>query len=194
MKIDRKTLALVIPIEREDGARIYVHSVPISMQIFETYYLVMAKAFASIYNEGLGVTAGPRVAALVLRRVAENMGVWEGEGGVRNGLMNEMRRLTNVVAPGQNGWETVPFHEAVKNGVIDEDEVSEVENALCFFSCAYRMHRKTEREPILEGASKLWGGQLESSDFTAFMRSLPTLMQGANTGEKTPETLSSVPC
>jgi hypothetical protein len=130
---------------------------------------------------------------MVLRKVAETMGIWEGEGGVKSGLMNEIRRLTNVVAPGVNGWETIPFQEAVNKNAIDEDEVSEVENALCFFSCAYRMHRKTEREPILAGASQLWGGQLSSSDVTAFMRSLPTLTQVENIGASQPAGASSVP-
>jgi len=192
MKIDRK-LNLVIPIDREDGSRLYVHSSPISMAVFESYYLVMAKTFSSIYNEGLGVTAGPRIAALVLKRVADNMGVWEGETGVRNGLVNEMRRLTNVITPSENGWQTIPFKEAIDRGLIDEDEVSEVENALTFFTVAYRLHRKVEREAILNGASRLWGGQIESQDSTEFMRSLPTLTPTANIGANPMGNPSSIP-
>lgn len=192
MKIDRK-LNLVIPIDREDGSRIYVHSSPISMAVFESYYLVMAKTFSSIYNEGLGVTAGPRIAALVLKRVADNMGIWEGETGVRNGLVNEMRRLTNVITPSDDGWQTIPFKEAIDRGLIDEDEVSEVENALTFFTVAYRLHRKVEREAILNGASRLWGGLIESLDSTEFMRSLPTSTPTAPTGANPTATPSSIP-
>ena len=192
MKIDRK-LNLVIPIDRDDGSRIYVHSTPISLAVFEAHYLVMAKTFAAIYNEGLGVTAGPRVAAMTMKKIAENLGVWAGEGGVESSLVNEMKRLTNVLAPGANGWETLPYGEAVKRGIIDEDEASEVENALAFFTIAYRLHRKTEREAILNGASRLWGGEISSLGFTEFKASLPTSTPTVNTGASQMETASSVP-
>ena len=192
MKIDKK-LNLVIPLERDDDTKIYVHSSPISMAVFETYYLVMAKTFSSIYNEGLGVTAGPRIAALVLKRVSENMGIWEGESGVRNGLVNEMRRLTNVIAPGENGWQSIPLQEAINKNLIDEDELSEVENALTFFTVAYRLHRKAEREAILNGASRLWGGQIESLNSTEYMSSLQTSTTDVNFGTKPTENLSSIP-
>ena len=192
LRIDRK-LNLVIPIDRDDGARIYIHSTPISLAVFEAHYLVMAKTFAAIYNEGLGVTAGPRVAAMTMKKIAENLGVWAGEGGVESSLVNEMKRLTNVLAPGANGWDTVPYSEAVKRGIIDEDEASEVENALAFFTVAYRLHRKTEREAILNGASRLWGGEISSLPFTEFRNSLPTSTPAANTGASQMATASSVP-
>ena len=192
MKIDRK-LNLVVPIDRDDGSRIYVHSTPISLAVFEAHYLVMAKTFAAIYNEGLGVTAGPRVAAMTMKKIAENLGVWTGESGVENSLVNEMKRLTNVLAPSTNGWETLPYGEAVKRSVIDEDEASEVENCLCFFTVAYRLHRKTEREAILNGASRLWGGEISSLGFTEFKASLPTSTPTVNTGASPMATASSVP-
>ena len=62
MHINRK-LNLVIPIERADGSQIFTHSTPISAEVFDKYFLVIAKTFSAIYSEGLGPLGGPRVAA-----------------------------------------------------------------------------------------------------------------------------------
>ena len=182
MKID-KAMRLVIPVEQDDGGTIYIHAAAISRVVFEQFFLVISKTFSQIYNEGLGVTSGPRVAALMMRKVAEDMGV---KDDVERGLINEMKRLANVVAlNGDKGWETFPFEEAVRRILISDEEVSEVENALAFFSLASVMHKRTDREAILRGASSLWGGQITSSELTEFLRSLPTSTAIASSGETT---------
>ena len=72
MEINRK-LNLVVPIERESG-EVYVHSMPIGRQVFERYFLVISKAFASIFQEGLNFYSGPRIAAMMIRQVATEGG------------------------------------------------------------------------------------------------------------------------
>jgi len=185
MKIDRN-LKLVMPIERG-----WVHSMPISRHVFEKYFLPISKAFTRIYAAGLGSMTGPRVAAMMLRKVAEEDGVWEGQDGVENGLMNEIRRLSNVVMTGEKGWETIPYYDALRQKLLDEDEVSEVENALVFFTLASAMHRKNELAAILTSATRFWGGATSSLTLMAFVESLPTSTPEENTGEKA--TLSSIP-
>ena len=183
MKIN-KALRMVIPIEQDDGQTFYVHASSISREIFEQYFLVISKAFSAIYNEGLGITAGPRIAALMVRRVAEESGSRED---VERGLLNEIKRLANVViSTPDRGWETISLHEAVTRSLISGDEVSEVENALTFFSLASAMHKRAEREGILKGAVSIWGGQITSSDLTEFSRSLPTSTATASSGEMSP--------
>lgn len=173
MKINSK-LFMVIPVERDDGTKVFVHAAPISREVFESYYLVIAKTFSSLYQEGLGVTSGPRVAAMALRRIAEEMGIWSGEVGVERGLMLEIERLCSVLAPGPRGWEPVPLREAIKRQILDSDDASEVMNAITFFSVAYSVHRKTDREAILKAASGFWGAQIVLSDSTVYSASLPT--------------------
>src|SRR5271154_5947554 len=111
MRLDRK-LNLIIPIVRDDKSNIFVHSTPLSSEVFDTYFLVIAKTFSAIYAEGLGIIAGPRVADKMLRKVAKDMGVWDTKGGVQDGLIAEMHRLTNVVCAGKRGWEALPFADA----------------------------------------------------------------------------------
>jgi hypothetical protein len=181
MKIERN-LNFVIPVERDDGTTVYVHSMPISADVFEQYFLVISKTFARIYLEGLGQTAGPRVAAMLLKDVAMERGLWEGPAGVERGLMNEIRRLSNVVAPGPKGWTTFPFQEAIDQKFLDSSDIREVENALVFFTVASSMHRRQEVRAVLEGAGSLWGAQVESSSSTEFCASLQTSTATANTG------------
>lgn len=191
MEISRK-LNLVIPIEGDDGNIVaYVHSAPISREVFETYFLPVSKTFSAIYAEGLGSVAGPRVAAMMLKRIATDLGQWDGPAGVERGLVAEIRRLTNVLAPGDRGWETLPYDEAMKRGILSSDDAAEVDNAVTFFTVASAMHRRSELRPILDGAGRLWGAQTSSLNSTEFAASLPISKPDANSGEKM--VVSSVP-
>lgn len=182
MKLDRR-LNLVIPVERGDGTTVYAHSAPISADIFDTYFLPIAKTFSAIYAEGLGPIAGPRVADKVLRKVAQEMGIWDTPGGVQHGLVAEIRRLTNVLLPGKNGWELLPYEDALKQKTIDQDDAHEIEAALTFFMVASAMHRRADLEAILNGAMNLWGARTELLSCTEFLNSLRTLSEVGNTGE-----------
>lgn len=209
VKIDKK-LNLVVPIygdpvaKKDDkGAPVveagvpvmyqpvtaYVHSTPIGRETFEKYFLTIAQTFSAIYAQGLGELAGPNVAMLLLERCARNGNEWEDDPrrgliGVKNGLVEEIRRLTNVLVPGGNGWEQVPLAVAVANGVIDADDVVEVESAIVFFIVASSMHRRMERRAILESAVGLWGAQISSLGLTEFAASLGTSIATASSGAK----------
>lgn len=184
-KIDKR-LNIVIPIERG-----HVHSMPISRAIFDKYFLTISKTFSAIYAEGLGYVAGPRVAALLLKKVAQDCGEWDGEEGVANGLMNEIVRLSNVVIVDEGVWKTIPLYNAIEKEILNEDERSEVINALVFFTCASSMHRPMDLGAILAGMRSLWGGQTTSLACTAFAASLPILTPEDSTGLKA--TASSIP-
>jgi hypothetical protein len=177
-----KALNLVIPVDRDDGSTIYVHATPIEPEVFDRYFLVISKTFAAIYSEGLGPIAGPRVAAKLLKKVAIDAGQWDGPEGVEVGLVNEIHRLANVLVPSPNGWQTVPYHDAYSQKLIDAEDLSEISNALAFFTVAFSMHRREERRSILEGASKIWGSQITSSNCSEFASSLPKLTATANSG------------
>lgn len=182
MRISRR-LNLVLPVDTERG-EIYVHSTPISREVFERHFLVLSKTFAAIYQEGLTVTAGPRVAALMLRQIATDMGVWEGPDGVENGLVAEIRRLTNVITPKEEGgYQILPYHDALRQKLLDADDVSEIEGVLSFFTVVSQMHRPNDLVTILAGMGSLWGVQTTLSNSTEFASSLPISTTAATTGE-----------
>lgn len=182
MEINRK-LDLVIPIERGD-TKIYVHGTAISREVFEANVLVISKTFATIWEQGLRHTVGPRVAAVLLKKVAQDMGVWEGEGGTEQSLMAEIRRLSNVVRPGPKGWDIITLQEAIDTKYLSEDEIAEAEGQLVFFTLESCLRPKSQLAGFLGPMTRFWGSRITSQSFTEFVDSLPTSTPAANTGAK----------
>lgn|ERR1700733_2515027 len=197
MRIDEQ-LNIVIPVDRANGTTIYIHAAPLSREVFQKYWLVLSKAFAGIYGEGLGSIAGPRIAALMLRRVAESMEVtptgineWNAPDGVENGLMPEIRRMANVAAMATNGsgrgWQLFTLEHAIEHHMIDVEDLDEIDGVLVFFTLVWRLHRHKERLTVLNGSVKLWGASISSLSLSAFVGSLPTSTETASTGAKPPD-------
>jgi len=176
MRIDRR-LNLIIPVERE-GVDLYVHSMPISREVFERYFLPLTRTYANMYHEGLSVVAGPRVAAMLLRKIAKESGELAGPEGVEEGLIDEIKRLSNVVIHTGKGWEIVPLQQAFSvYHYIDEEEMSEVENALVFFTLASAIFRRKDRPTVFNGMRLLWGTDTTSLSCVEYVRSLPILTE-----------------
>jgi len=190
MHID-ETLYLVMQIDRSDGTTLHVHAAPISREAFDRYWLPLSKAFTQIYSEGLHVL-GARIAAKALKSVSEQLRVWDGPMGVERGLMPEIRRLANVVAPGagsnghSTGWQMIPYEDAKKDGLLDQDDADEVEGALVFFTLAWRLNRRSERRELIDGVGALWGALTSSRNLSEFAAGLPTSTATASTGETHP--------
>ena len=188
MKINR-VLNLVIGFDD-----MFVHSTPISREIFEQYFFVISKTHAAIFSQGLGIVAGPGIAYLMLKKVAQELDkgdedeVWKD---VQKGLINEIVRLSNVMAKGERGWQTLPLQTMLDQGKIDEDAKAEILGQLVFFTCASKVLRASLGTSMIEAAVGLWGSETTALSSTEYQNSLPTLTPGDNTGE-TPIT-SSVP-
>lgn len=209
MRIDRR-LYLVIPIYKdEEGSDIvaHVHSAPLSEEVVDRYFMVLGKTYNAIFTGGLGMAAGPGHAMRILRHVAEQEGVWKddqksGYVGVENGLVAEMRRLTNVsvLRDGRweddeeagarklvgGTWEALPLDVAVQAGAITEEDRAEVENAVAFFIAASATLSRAQRPAMVRAAAELWGAQVTSSPFTEFSNSLRTSTATASSGERPP--------
>jgi hypothetical protein len=179
IKLDRK-LNIVLSVDTEKGS-IHIHSAPIGREVFEDNFLTISRAFTAVYTNGLGPVTGPRVAALLLKQEAQTLGVWER---TQQSLMAEIYRLTNVIAPTDHGWETMPFDVAKKRGILTDDAAAEVENCIVYFTCASSIHLRAELTVAMEGLRTLWGAQTTLLNATEYMRSLPTLTVEETTGEK----------
>lgn len=182
MRIDRK-LNFVVPIvDDNDQPYAYVHSTPISTEVFDKYFLPLARTYSSIFALGLGPIAGPRVADKLLKKTSMDIGIWEGAEGVQAGLVSEIHRLTNVVMIGKSGWETVPWGFAKQNKLLNDADIAEVEAAIVFFTVSQACHPRAKLPEYLEAASSLWGGQITSLNCTEYANSLPTLTADASSG------------
>ena len=204
LKLNSK-LHFVVPVDRDDGSTIYVHAAPIGIEAFNQFAELFGRVFSSIYAGGVTLAAGPRIAMQLLinasktmRQGNTSMSLWEGEQGVEQALIPEIRRLVNVVMPSPQGWTAIPYEEAIARNLFDEEDLSEVENALAFFTVIWRMHRKGQRAEVVSTVGKLWDARLVSLNSTAFAASLPKSTPGADTDQpppekKTPAPTSSVP-
>lgn len=171
-----KDLNLVVPIDRGD-VTVYAYSVPISRQVFESYHSVLAKAFSELTEGGISVVASLATARLALRDAAIAKGAWEGKGGVQDGLMREIRRLTQVYVPTDDGWDTMLLDDAAKRSLMDEDEILEVENAIVFFTLISRMFKKSMRQIVVNGMASMAGLPTTSLPFMEWHASLQTLKE-----------------
>lgn len=193
MRIDKK-LNIVIPFPRSGEGTLYIHATPIMRETFETYFLPISVAFTRLWQEGLSVISGPRVALMMLKKASEERRIWDGPDGVQAGLVEEMKRLTNVVVRGPAGWSTVPMYSAIEQKLITDEERDFAENAVTFFTLVSAMQNQRQVAAVLEGMNDLWGTQSVLYNSTEFAASLTTSTGEENTGVKAaPAAVSSVP-
>lgn len=184
-----KRLNLVVPVERDDGSTLHIHAMPLATEVFQRYFLPISKTFARLYAEGIASIAGGRVAAMMLRQVAEEMGKTED---VEQGLLEEIKRLSNVLVLTPQGWKTEMLHNALARGLVTPDEWEEAEGAVVFFIVASAMHKRTTLPGILAGLAQLWGAQATPLNCTEYAASLRTSTKADDT-TATPATTTERP-
>jgi len=179
MKINR-AMNLIVPVETEMGTA-YIHSTPISKEVYKEHFFILSKTFAAIFDEGLGVVAGPRIAYLMLERVSVNKNIWEGAQGVRNTLVTEIIRLSNLVYPVEGkGWDTKPLDVALDGGIVELDDVI---GELVFFTCVSAINKPDQAKGLMKAVSGLWNSATTSSGLMEWIDSLATLKPPASSGE-----------
>jgi len=183
MKINRK-LNIVLPVDIGEGEKIFVHSTPISRDVFENYYsqlgAVFTKCFDAINQAHLALTA-PQLAYPALKKISLDSGTWDS---VQKGLINEIIRLSNVIMATEKGWESVPLDLVIKREMLDEDTVAEVLSSLVFFTSIWRTAPKELRISFLEMAGSLRNWEFISLDSSEYLNGLPTLTIKENIGKK----------
>jgi hypothetical protein len=173
LKLDRK-LNIVLTVETETSGQVFVHSTPISREVFRKYFREIGKTFAELFSGGLSVIAGPGLAYLMLEKTAQDMGTWEGSDGVANGLINEIVRLSAIMVSGPEGWKSQPLQTAITRKLLSQDELEEVLSELVFFTCVSSVNKSGTAEGVLRSAHTLWGSQATALGSTAFLNSLQT--------------------
>lgn len=152
----------------------HIFSMPISRTVFEDNFVIISRAYAALYANGLGPVAGARVASLFIKQEAEQAGLTEKA----EALMIEIHRLTTVLAPPVNGGgvslDLIPFSEAISRKLFDEDDISEINGALSFFTLVLWMTPKQSLETPLMGLSLIWPAQITLSPLTEYRTSLLT--------------------
>jgi hypothetical protein len=190
-------LNLVVPLRRDDNGEptIYAYHTPVSKEVLDANYWVLAQTKAAIFAKGATFAAdvGPCIAALKLRdegkKYAAENGM-DGDSGV-GALLSDLHRLTMVLAPGANGWENMPVDIAVQRGLIDQEDWSEAESGLAFFTASWSMAKKADRKRMAEGLAGVLGASITSSTLMDFAASLSGSTPNAATAH--PKAVSSHP-
>lgn len=180
MKIDSR-IHLVFPVKRADGSMLFVHSTPIATETYRAYWKPLSLTFADVVGTNLA-RVGPRVAQLVLQDVSERLGVWDTKDGVKAGLLTAIRQLTNVFVLDKGRWDMLQIEDAAKNGLLDEEDMAEVEGRLIFFTAGSRLFLRETRREMLEGAFQPWKAQIKSLNCTEFGNFLQTSTEAENSG------------
>lgn len=192
MRIDQK-LNFVFPIETPNHGTAYVYSMPVGRSVFENFYSVLGKVFTTCFEgedpKHIALTA-PQVAYPALKTISSNNGSWDGQNGVKNGLINEIIRLTTIMVVGENGWEMLPMDVVTKRGIFDEDCEAEVLSALVFFTSISKVAPKTLAGTFLEMAGSLRNWRFISLGCMEYMNSLPTSTGKEITTEKQSQVIS----
>lgn len=180
-----KKLNIAIPIETESSGKIWAHSVPISYEVFDSNWLLLTKTLSNLYSNGIGPAMAPRIAARMLKDTAKEI---DEKNDISINLMQEIYRLTNILMPNANGsgWRTMPFIEVKNRKMIDDQSISEVENAIIYFIVASALHLRSELPMAYQGLKSIWNAQTTSLNVTEFGNSLMTSTPGETIGENPP--------
>ncbi|HGL4258435.1 TPA: hypothetical protein ACKE3D_002115 [Burkholderia dolosa] len=183
----------------ENVVRVHAYHVPISREVFEANFRVLAATKAALASKGSHylMGAGPRVSALTLKdeglKDAAGRGSFDDEGKVIDeetpALLAEIKRLTTVLCAGPNGWDMLPVDVAIQQGKIDEEDWEEATSSLVFFTCNYSLAKKADRAKAAEAMASFLGGSTTSSPPMEFLASLPS----STPAEHTKKTHSSIP-
>lgn len=177
-------------VQTDENGLVYVHSSSISRSVFEQFYLEIGKVFSQCFdsvNQAHLALSAPQLAYPALKSIATKAGNWDGVGGVKFGLVNEIVRLTSVLVSGEKGWEALPLDIAVKRSVINEDEEAEILSSLVFFTAISKVAPKDLKNSFLEMAGALRNWELTSLDSMGYLSGLPTLTKKEGTGKKIKE-------
>jgi hypothetical protein len=188
IKLDKK-LNMVLPINTDKHGKIYVHSMPLSREVFEIHWLVLSMTYTQLFEKRLGPLMGPRVCALLLKDVAASQSTRENDlwATIQGTLVQEIHRLTNILMFKDNKWETVPYQEVLRQKLLGEEVISEVENTLIYFIVASALSLREEKATMLSVLEEMYQAQITSFNVTEFGNSLRTSITPENIGETTQE-------
>lgn len=184
IRINRR-LNAVFKVEREDGATIYVHHIPVPEEVFETNWRLLTKAVTLMYTDVFTPAVAARIGYRMIRELAQSMKL--DEGTVDTGFFGHVWRLTTLILPEQAA--PVPLDVAVSGNMLDSELLSEVRNAICFFTAASWVHPRSELRTLygmLEGESRDSNWSTGSWSCTEYAASLKTSTPAVNTGVTTP--------
>lgn len=169
-------LNLVFPIRfADDGTPLmYAYSTPISTEVFQANYRILAAVNAEIWKKGINNAAAfATVANLMLLDVAKLDAAQWGTEDTGKAFLAEIQRLSYILAPGANGFEMLPINIAIERKVIDQGDWAEAESAVIFLISGFLLLPRAARKRFAERIVSAIGGSITSSAPLEWVNSLP---------------------
>jgi hypothetical protein len=182
-----KALNLVIPVSTENHGEIFIHSTPIKREFFELYYRELGKVFSQCFDGNdvsLLISSSPNLAYPALKKISQDFDTWDIAGGVQQGLIVEIKRMSNVLMCDKDGWKTLTFLAVEREGLINADDLAEIMSSLVFFTVISRVAPKNLREAFMMSAAPLRGWVITHLDSTGYLNTLPISTQAESIGKK----------
>jgi hypothetical protein len=176
LQIDSK-LNLVFPLRYGDDGEplIWVHHTPISTEVFQANHRIIRATNAEIWQGGIAYAAAcANTANLTLLDVSKEDAQKRGGDDLGPIFLQELRRLTFIIAPGTNGFEMIPVDVAAARGVIDKDDLGEMESFLVFFTVGHTPLPRAARKGLCDRIASALRGSITSltpSEWIDFYRS-----------------------
>ncbi|UMM63159.1 hypothetical protein [Aristophania vespae] len=171
-------LNLVIPLDDNKG---FVHCPPFSREAFAQCWRLLARTWSALETGNMSITASGAVAGFELRDQAQAIGE-EGQEQ-HKALMAEIRRKSIYIGATENGFDPIPLASAIKKGLLEDEDIADIENALVFFIAASALLPKNRRNFVLELMKSLRAVESTSLDSTAYLVSLQKSKKKGITGE-----------
>ena len=212
MTID-KALNLVVAartqqrVVEEDGKKRLVNDIlisafhtPITRDVFEANYRIIAakrdlfagissitdaRALMAAYTDAAKVATYALVDAARADAIAHGDDDPPARPPAAGAFLAELERRTWILAPTDAGFDQVPAAIAVSRGIIDADEWAEALSGIVFFTVAWQMSRKADREWMAPLWASVLPGLTTSSSLLEYLASLQTLTPSA-TSESAP--------
>ncbi len=172
---------------------------PISTEVYESNFRILSETYGTIYDRGAqnALRIGPRIASLTLVEEGQRVAMQRGDLAEKDqpapdagatAFLKEIKRLTTILCPSQDGWDYLPVDAAINQKKIDAEDWKEVESMLVFFTCTYYSLPRKERHTIFD-LMKMWEVATTVLSCEEYASSLPTSKE-AKPGKKP---ASSVP-
>ena len=159
---------------------------PISREIYEANFRLLGETKIALIGDNVRhayMASGDAV--LYLRQCGRDMAAERGGSGDfgADALLADIKRLTLIIAPGPQGWNSVPVDVALASGFITADEWADAEAALVFFTAWMAGVSRKERLKQMSFSAQLIGGSTTSSSPAELISSLQQPSQTANSDQ-----------
>lgn len=174
LKIDRN-LSQVMPLEND----IYVVALPLPRMVIDGAYLELAGTLAELGDKGL-LALGAQVSGRVFRSVCT------ANGKDPTTFLSAVHQRCTVVAPVSGEYVEKPLVLAVREGVIDVDDLEYLESFLVFSTAVSFCATKAAAVYLLNASRSMSSVSTTSLGTTEYIATLPTLITTDSSVTNTP--------